>query len=97
MRIRNLIEMKESTETAVKMEVAFLQAQIKPHFIYNTLNTILSLSYLDLDRTRAMIIDFATFLRGSFSFENTNRLVPLEKELSIIQSYVNIHRTRFPE
>lgn len=96
-RIRNLLLMKESAENATKMEVAFLQAQIKPHFIYNVLNSILSLSYLDLDKARTMITDFATFLRVSFSFENTSRLVPLERELSLVQSYVNIHETRFPE
>ncbi|QFF98041.1 response regulator [Psychrobacillus glaciei] len=96
-RIRNLLLMKESSENAVKMEVAFLQAQIKPHFIYNVLNSILSLSYLDLDKARTMITDFSNFMRGSFSFENTHSLVPLKKELTLIQSYVNIHRTRFPE
>ncbi|MFE8696197.1 ATP-binding protein [Cytobacillus sp. FJAT-53684] len=95
-RIRNLLLMKESSEMITKIEVAFLQAQIKPHFIYNVLNTILSLSYTDLEKSRTMITDFATFLRGSFTFENTSRLVPLEKELSLIKSYVNIHRTRFP-
>ncbi|WP_246097026.1 ATP-binding response regulator [Psychrobacillus soli] len=96
-RIRNLLLMKESSENAVKMEIAFLQAQIKPHFIYNVLNSILSLSYVDLDKARVMITDFANFMRGSFSFENTHSLVPLEKELSLIQSYVNIQRTRYPE
>ncbi|WP_144512744.1 ATP-binding protein [Bacillus sp. FJAT-22090] len=96
-RIRNLLLMKESSENAVKMEVAFLQAQIKPHFIFNVLNSILSLSYIDLDKARVMITDFANFMRGSFSFENTHSLVPLEKELSLIQSYVNIQRTRFPK
>lgn len=96
-RIRNLLLMKESSENAVRMEVAFLQAQIKPHFIFNVLNSILSLSYVDLDKARIMITEFANFMRGSFSFENTHSLVPLEKELSLIQSYVNIQRTRFPE
>lgn len=96
-RVRNLILLKESAETAIKMETAFLQAQIKPHFIYNVLNSILSLSYLDLEKARAMITNFATFLRSSFSFENTNSLFPLEKELTLIQAYVNIHRMRYPE
>ncbi|MFJ5767755.1 ATP-binding protein [Lysinibacillus sp. NPDC093210] len=96
-RVRNLILLKESAETAIKMETAFLQAQIKPHFIYNVLNSILSLSYLDLDKARIMITDFATFLRSSFSFENTNSLIPLEQELMLIQSYVNIHQTRYPD
>ncbi|WP_341301248.1 ATP-binding protein [Lysinibacillus sp. FSL H8-0500] len=96
-RVRNLILLKESAEIAIKMETAFLQAQIKPHFIYNVLNSILSLSYLDLDKARSMITDFATFLRNSFSFENTNSLIPLEKELTLIQTYVNIHQMRYPE
>ncbi|MFJ7665146.1 ATP-binding protein [Lysinibacillus sp. NPDC097162] len=96
-RVRNLILLKESAEIAIKMETAFLQAQIKPHFIYNVLNSILSLSYLDLDKARIMITDFATFLRSSFSFENTNSLIPLEQELMLIQSYVNIHQTRYPD
>ncbi len=96
-RVRNLILLKESAETAIKMETAFLQAQIKPHFIYNVLNSILSLSYIDLDKARIMITDFATFLRSSFSFENTNSLIPLEQELMLIQAYVNIHQTRYPD
>lgn len=96
-RVRNLILLKESAEIAIKMETAFLQAQIKPHFIYNVLNSILSLSYLDLDKARIMITDFASFLRSSFSFENTNSLIPLEQELTLIQAYINIHQTRYPE
>lgn len=96
-RVRNLILLKESAEIAIKMETAFLQAQIKPHFIYNVLNSILSLSYLDLDKARIMITDFASFLRSSFSFENTNSLIPLEQELTLIQAYVNIHQTRYPD
>jgi len=96
-RVRNLILLKDSAETAIAMENAFLQAQIKPHFVYNVLNSILSLSYLDLEQARTMITNFAIFLRNSFAFENANSLVPLEKELSLIEAYVNIHRTRYPE
>ncbi|KOY83814.1 response regulator [Lysinibacillus macroides] len=96
-RVRNLILLKDSAETAIAMETAFLQAQIKPHFVYNVLNSILSLSYLDLEQARIMITNFATFLRNSFAFENANSLVPLEKELSLIEAYINIHCTRYPE
>ncbi len=97
MRMRNLITMKESAFTATKMEVAFLQAQIKPHFIYNVLNSILSLSYKDIDKTRSLIIDFANFLRRSFVFTNTNQQVPLSHEISLIESYVNIEQELYPD
>ncbi|WP_341301230.1 ATP-binding protein [Lysinibacillus sp. FSL H8-0500] len=96
-RVRNLILLKDSAETAIAMETAFLQAQIKPHFVYNVLNSILSLSYIDLEQARTMITNFATFLRNSFAFENANSLVPLAKELSLIEAYINIHCTRYPE
>ncbi|GGG22281.1 hybrid sensor histidine kinase/response regulator [Paenibacillus abyssi] len=96
-RISNLIMLKQSARRAVSMEVAFLQAQIKPHFLYNVLNSILSLSYMDIDKTRSMITSFAAFLRGSFDFSNTNRLVTLEKELFLVHTYVEIEKARYPE
>ncbi len=96
-RVRNLMMMKESARTATKMEVAFLQAQIKPHFLYNVLNSILALSYMDVEKSRKLITSFASFLRESFVFSNTNKLVPLEKELSLLHSYVEIEQARFPE
>ena len=96
-RMRNLMMMKESARTAIKMEVAFLQAQIKPHFLYNVLNSILSLSYINIEESRKLITNFATFLRESFVFSNTDQLVPLHKELSLLQSYVEIEKARFPE
>ncbi|WP_249664099.1 sensor histidine kinase, partial [Lysinibacillus sp. D4B1_S16] len=44
-----------------------------------------------------MITDFAMFIRSSLAFENTNSLIPLEQELLLIQAYVNIHQTRYPD
>ncbi|WP_249310390.1 ATP-binding protein [Bacillus sp. FJAT-49736] len=94
-RVSNLIMIKESAKAATDMEVAFLQAQIKPHFLYNVLNSILSLSYTDVNASRKMITDFAQFLRGSFDFSNTIQLVPLKKELTLVQAYVEIEKVRF--
>ena len=48
-RAKSLLTMKESVGKAVDMEVAFLQSQIKPHFLYNVLNTIIALSYIDVE------------------------------------------------
>ncbi|MBM7648422.1 signal transduction histidine kinase [Bacillus ectoiniformans] len=96
-RMRNLLLIKESAQSAVQMEVAFLQAQIRPHFLYNVLNSILALSYVDVDLSRKLITDFATFLRGSFHFSNTQEKVPLSKELALIKVYVEIEKIRFPE
>ncbi|ADU32228.1 hybrid sensor histidine kinase/response regulator [Evansella cellulosilytica] len=96
-RMNNLIVMKETAEASLNMEVAYLQAQIKPHFIYNVLNSIMSLSYTDIEQTRDLIANFANFLRGSFVFMNTDKWIPIEKEVTLVQSYANIEKARYPE
>ncbi|SHL02782.1 ATP-binding protein [Desulforamulus aeronauticus] len=95
-RMSSLLNLKEAVATASRMEAAFLQAQIRPHFLYNVLNSILSLSYMDIEKTRKLITEFANFLRGSFSFSNISQFIPLEKELALIQSYIIIEKARFP-
>ncbi|GAF65530.1 hypothetical protein BTS2_2428 [Bacillus sp. TS-2] len=96
-RIKNLILMKETSKNALNMEVAFLQAQIKPHFIYNVLNSIMSLSYIDMEKTRKLITNFAQFLRGSFVFMNTDKWVPIQQELSLVNAYIEIEKARYPD
>ncbi len=96
-RMKNVMLMKHASQTATNMEVAFLQAQIKPHFIYNVLNSIMSLSYVNVEKARELIANFATFLRGSFVFMNTNQLIPLRNELNLVQSYVEIEKARYPD
>ncbi len=94
-RARSLLEMKRSAEEAVRSEMAFLQAQIKPHFLYNALNTILSFS-LDEPRTaHDLLLHLSRYLRGSFDFKNREGLVPLRKELELTEAYLQIERARF--
>jgi|GEM_PF-1108636 len=94
-RVRNIISMKQSMETAVQMEQAFLQAQIKPHFLYNAMNSILSLSYSDVAKARQVIFDLSAYLRYSFDFGNTKRSVPLRQEMELVEAYLNIESVRF--
>lgn len=94
-RARTLIEMKRSAEQAVRSEMAFLQAQIKPHFLYNALNTIISLSLDEPQTAHDLLLYLGRYLRGSFDFKNKDRLVPLRKELELTEAYLNIERARF--
>ncbi|MGP7816786.1 hybrid sensor histidine kinase/response regulator [Niallia sp. 01092] len=96
-RIQSLIMMKDATSQAIKLETAFLQSQIKPHFLYNVLNSIMALSYIDVEKSRETIGHFASYLRGSFDFYNTSNLTSFEREMSIVTSYVQIEKTRFQE
>jgi signal transduction histidine kinase len=96
-KIRSLIMMKQSALDARNLEVAFLQAQIKPHFLFNTFNTIMSLSYKEVEKAREVIASLADYLRESFDFSNAQDLVPLEKELELVKAYLVIEKARYKE
>ncbi|MCY9591142.1 ATP-binding protein [Paenibacillus chitinolyticus] len=96
-RVRTLLEMRKSVRNAVSAEMAFLQAQIKPHFLYNALNTIIALLPSDPDKTTKLLLELSRYLRGSFDFQNRDQLVPLQKEMALVQSYLVLEKARFEE
>lgn len=94
-RVRTLVNLKISVDRAMAAEVAFMQAQIKPHFLFNTLNAISSFCDSDPDYAQRLIDDFSNYLRQSFDFKSLETFVPLERELSLVGSYVEIEKARF--
>ncbi|MFE6074866.1 ATP-binding protein [Paenibacillus sp. NPDC057886] len=96
-RVRALTELKQSVRERLRMEAAWLQAQIQPHFLYNTLNSIAALSEIDNDKMSALLEAFGHYLRASFDFRNSERLVSLDHELGLVRSYLYIEKERFEE
>ncbi len=96
-RVRTLLNMRHSAEEAVRSEMAFLQAQIKPHFLYNALNVIVSTVAVDPDKAAELLMELSHYLRGSFDFQNRENTVPLSKELELVESYVALEKARFEE
>lgn len=94
-RVHALTHLQQSIKQRLNMEAAWLQAQIKPHFILNTLNAIASLSEIDPNRMTALIEHFANYLERSFHFKNIDTFVPLADELELLQSYLYIEKIRF--
>jgi signal transduction histidine kinase len=94
-RVRTLVNLKISVDKTINAEVAFLQAQIKPHFLFNTLNTISCFCDTEPAYAQKLIDDFSNYLRQSFDFKNPEMYVPLERELSLVRSYVEIEKARF--
>ncbi|GKV66519.1 MULTISPECIES: ATP-binding protein [unclassified Sporosarcina] len=94
-RVRALTSVKQSMQEKLQIEAAWLQAQIRPHFLFNALNTIMALSEIDLERMQKVLEAFSQLLRGKFKFTNLNELVPLEDELELIQAYLLIEKERF--
>lgn len=82
-------------QSLAEREVAWLQSQIQPHFIFNTLNSIAALSLSDLPKMQALIERFSDFLRLSFDFKNSDLTVDITHELELVKSYLYIEEARF--
>lgn len=94
-RVKTLIQLKESVNRLIEGELSFLQAQIKPHFLYNALSVIASLSTREPERAKGLLYDLSDYLRGSFNFENNSGVTPLSRELATVKAYISIEKERF--
>jgi len=88
-----LSELERQTELATRMELKALQAQINPHFLFNTINTIASLIRTDPARARELLREFAAFYRRTL--EQGEELIPLEVELEQTNRYLHFELARF--
>lgn len=96
-RVKALTTLKQSVRERLRIEAACLQAQIQPHFLFNTLNSISALSQFDLPRMNNLLEEFGNYLRSSFDFRNLEKLVPITHELELVRSYLFIEQERFEE
>lgn len=96
-RVKALTDLKRSISERLGMEAAYLQAQIQPHFLFNALNSITALSGIDIDKMNETIEAFGSYLKISFDYWSARPLVPLERELELVQSYLYIESMRFED
>ncbi|MCR8844290.1 ATP-binding protein [Paenibacillus sp. SC116] len=96
-RVKTLIQLKETAVQLVHSERDMLRAQIKPHFLFNSINTISWMSKRDSDETRRLLHALSDFLRGSFDFDNQADKVSFTEELALIKAYVSLEQARFGE
>ena len=84
-----------ASKQATQMELAFLQAQISPHFFFNVLNNIIYLLDSNLSMAKELLIQFNHYLRVKHKFDfRTTVFYTLEEELELVRSYTNIERMR---
>ncbi|KXB61858.1 ATPase/histidine kinase/DNA gyrase B/HSP90 domain protein [Olsenella sp. DNF00959] len=86
-------ELDRQAELTARAEVKALQAQINPHFLFNALNTMASLTRTDPSRARELLREFAVFYRRTL--ESSEQLIPLEEELEQTRRYLKIEKARF--
>ena len=89
-------ELDRQAELTARAEVKALQAQINPHFLFNTLNTIASFTRTNPTKARDLLREFSVFYRRTLeSSEKT--LIPLSQELEQTRRYLKIEKARFGE
>ena len=88
-----LAELEYQRELAVKMNLKALQAQINPHFLYNTINTIAALIRTEPQQARILLREFAIFYRQTLegSMEDTT----LDDEITQTLRYLGFEKARF--
>lgn len=86
-------ESEHLRELAARARLDALQAQIRPHFLFNTLNTVLMFSRTDIKRARELLVQLASFLRRALTVRD--EFIRVEDELEYVQTYLNIERARF--
>lgn len=93
---RLMNEVVETQKEKRKRELEILQAQINPHFIYNTLDTLQwkALEYGASDLSE-LILSLSSFFRVSLS--KGKEMIPLREEIKHVRSYLDIQKARYEE
>ncbi|MBA4408211.1 MAG: histidine kinase [Bacteroidota bacterium] len=87
---------KESEYIALirEAELQALKSQINPHFLFNSLNSISSLTVSNPEKAQEMVINLSTFMRYSL-MHNEKEMVSFSRELENIKLYLSIEKVRF--
>ena len=91
-RLRNM----KMEQMLKRMELYTMQAQMNPHFLFNTLNTGVQLAYIeDAERTAGFMENLANLFRHNL--KDQQFFIPLRHEIDGLKSYMDILRIRFPK
>jgi two-component system LytT family sensor kinase len=91
------IDQNEELQAAKKessfFQLRYLRAQLNPHFLFNTLNSIYSLSLQKSDRAPEVVVRLADIMRYLI-YECDEETIPLDKEIDFIRNYIEIEKIR---
>ena len=96
--LHQFISMKYKNEEIrtqiLETKLKALENELNPHFLFNALNSVSELIYVDQKKAEIAVIEISKFLRNAI---NKDSLISLETELSMVKTYVNIENVRFDE
>ncbi|MBX2922966.1 MAG: histidine kinase [Chitinophagaceae bacterium] len=86
----------ERKQSALQAELDSLKAQLHPHFLFNSLNNIYSLSLNRSEKTPEVVLGISNILRYSL-YECTAQQVSLKKDIEILYDYIRLEKIRYEE
>ena len=90
-RIRQQLQDEKAKNT--EAELAWLKNQINPHFLFNTLNNISSLTQIDPDAAQDAIAQLSDLLRYAM-YETNKKTVPVQGEVEFMRNYISLMKLR---
>jgi len=94
LKIRDRLHRAE--EEKLHSELAYLKAQINPHFLFNILNSIYALALERSDQTAGAVVKLSSMMRYVLLEAGRDR-VPLEQEIAYLTDYTSLQQTRFED
>ncbi|WP_421919170.1 sensor histidine kinase [Marinifilum sp.] len=91
-----IVQESELKNVVKEAELNALKSQINPHFLFNSLNSVSSLTMSRPEQSREMVVKLSTFLRYSLG-QDLKELNSLSNELNNIRLYLDIEKVRFGE
>lgn len=83
---------KEQKQSELKARIQALQARIRPHFLFNSMNSIASLITINPEQAEDAVLDLCSLFRATLNNQET--LIPIEDEIELCKRYLNIEALR---
>lgn len=90
---RQILSRQEMEAEKNKAELAVYKAQINPHFLFNTLNTLYGMVVLKSEQTETAFIQFINLMKYMYT-NPTKEMIPIEEEVEYIREFIEIQKYR---
>ena len=94
-KVETILKARETVVQGIQKELNFFHSQISPHFLYNTMNTIIGLSYVDVDKSREAMNYLSIYLRQKLKIFRDDAMIEINEELELVFGFVEIQKMRY--
>ncbi len=97
LKIKSLLSLKRTASIAAEARLELLQSQMNPHFIFNSINSIMQFCVESPMTAYRLLEDFSEYLRGHLFTLSLNRVSTIQREIDLIAAYLKIEKARFAD